>query len=447
LKRVYKWLAWIVGVPVVGFALLVAAALWTVHQREGKFARLQAPGRQLAIYDAFARTVEANYYDRDFVEQRWPALRDEWRAEAQKTRNDLDLYFKVLLQLTQKLPSSHFMALPPPRPTQPSPGADAPGQHAHQQVLGTGGFDIAQIRRGRGSLGLVDQVDAGSPAAVAGIEPGWRVIAFKSCDAGSEVTAVFMTAMSPAERLEVEAGGTVKLPDTGIRTAAEFDRRYNRSVTYRCHELTERAPFEERELGGILYLRFDTFMRPELIDQVLGALDRAGEHGVILDLRSNHGGLRDEMLRLMNRLLPGGSLVVTEFMQSGEYPYRADGRNTFTRPLAVLIGPRTASAAEITAAALQDQHRARLFGRPTAGATLTSRSFLLPDGGTAQIAIADVQRASGARIEAVGVIPDVGFMPTLDDVRAGRDPALERALAELKAARATASTGSPPPAG
>ncbi len=442
MRRVYKWLAWIVGVPLVGFALLVAAALWTVHQRDAQFPALPPGERQLAIFDAFARAVEFNYYDRDFVDHEWPALRDQWRAEAEKSRNDFDVYFTVLLQLTQKLPSSHLAAIPPPRPAS-APHAD----QAPKQVPGTGGFDIAMIRRDKSKIGLVDHVDTGSAAAAAGIEPGWQVMSYKSCVAGGVVTGEFLTALAPGQRLELEAGRSTAFKDADIKTAADFDRKYKRSVTYACVPFTERVPFEERGLAGITYLRFDTFLDPKLIDQVLGALDRAGKHGVILDLRFNQGGYRDEMLRLMNRLLPGGSLVGTEITRGRETQFRSDGKDSFTGPLAVLIGPSTASAAEVTAAALQDQHRARLFGRPSSGATLTSGNFPLPDGGHAQVAFADILRPSGKRIEGAGVNPDVGIMPTIEDVRAARDPALERALQELRAPPATASTGNPPPAG
>jgi carboxyl-terminal processing protease len=134
-------------------------------------------------------------------------------------------------------------------------------------------------------------------------------------------------------------------------------------------------------------------------------------------------------------------------MQSGNYSYRSDGKKSFTGPLAVLIGPTSASAAEITAAALQDQHRARVIGRPSAGSTLTALDFPLPDGGKAQIAIGDLVRPRGQRIEGIGVVPDVGVMPSIEDVRAGRDPALDRALLELRAPQTTASTGSRSPAG
>ncbi len=302
------------------------------------------------------------------------------------------------------------------------------------------------VRRSRSIYGVIDWVAPGSPAAAAGIEPGWLVLSSKSCDRGQQVTVVFQTNGSTQQRLDLEFGKTVTLYDPAVTTSADLEARFRRSVTYTCVEAARRAPFEVRDIGGVTYVRFDTFKEPKLIDQALAAIERAGERGLILDLRWNSGGYRDEMLRLMSRLLPDGELVGTEITRGRSTEFRSAGATGFTRPLAVLIGPTTASAAEVTAAALQDHHRARLLGRPSAGATLTSGEFPLPDGGRVQVAFADLLRPGGQRIEASGVMPDIGIMPTLEDVRAGRDPVLERALAELAPKVVSSPTGSPPPA-
>lgn len=424
MKRVYKWLAWIVGVPIVGFVLLVGVAFWMVKRDEGKFATLPPGERQLAIFDAFASEVELHYYDREFIEREWPPLRDKWRAEAEKSRTDFDVYWKVMFQLSQKVPSSHIEALPPP-----SMAVAARENQPARAPPGDSGFEFALIRRGKRVFPVVGFVTSGSPAALAGIEPGWVVDAFKSCEEGERVSAKFFTSGTPEERLSVESGRTVTLDEKSIK-----------SVDYTCVAFSERPPFETRLIDGISYIRFDTFKNPAIIDQVLAELDRAGERGVIIDLRTNSGGLRDEMVRLMSRLMPDGLLVATEITPGARTEFRARGGSGFAPSLVLLIGPGTASAGEVTAAALQDHRRARLIGRPTAGATLLSGEFPLPDGGRAMIAFADLLRPNSERIEAAGVMPDINVMPNIDEIRAGRDPALERALAEL----ATTVASSPP---
>ena len=103
--------------------------------------------------------------------------------------------------------------------------------------------------------------------------------------------------------------------------------------------------------------------------------------------------------------------------------------------IAVLVDESTASAAEIFTAVLQEQHRAVVVGRKTAGAVLASRFYSLPDGGELQLSIEDYATPGGRRLEGEGkgVVPDVPVALTLADVRSGQDRDLETALRALTA--------------
>ncbi len=101
----------------------------------------------------------------------------------------------------------------------------------------------------------------------------------------------------------------------------------------------------------------------------------------------------------------------------------------------MLIGPASASGAEVFASALKLNHRAKLIGRVTNGSLMFSEHFPLPDGGTVQIPVAAFLDADGKTIEGVGVAPDIEVIPTFTEVRAGRDATLERAEAELRVER------------
>jgi C-terminal peptidase prc len=210
-----------------------------------------------------------------------------------------------------------------------------------------------------------------------------------------------------------------------------------------------RVPFvalDTRKLGDdVTYIRLGTFEHAKAVDMALGALDKAGRGGVVLDLRINGGGYVDQQQRLLDRLLPANLLVGRRIGVGGVSESRTGAGVKYTGPLVVLIGPGTGSAAECLAAALQDHGRARLLGRSTAGAVLTARVWPLPGGGTVAVAYLEYVRSNGQRIEGIGVMPDVPIMPTNADARAGRDPALERALRELRDARLSATAGPPPP--
>jgi carboxyl-terminal processing protease len=157
-------------------------------------------------------------------------------------------------------------------------------------------------------------------------------------------------------------------------------------------------------------------------------LEGPSPRGLILDLRSNGGGLVRVETTIAGYFLPRGADLGRSVEQrktirrsTPPSPTRYEG------PMVVLIGPRTASAAEVTAAVLRFHRRASLVGGETAGAALTARSYKLPDGGLIDVAIADYFTPDGRRLEGVGVKPDLPVVQTLDAIRAGRDLPLEAA--------------------
>ncbi len=170
------------------------------------------------------------------------------------------------------------------------------------------------------------------------------------------------------------------------------------------------APPPQTEISalpnGSAYIRFDRFDEPSL-DQVMTAIDSAGPHGVVLDLRQNRGGSANQQQRLLSRLLPSNTLYGRNISRAGSESMRTDSFSKhYSGPVVVLIGPGSASAAEITAATLKSTHRANLVGRTTAGLVLNAVEFPLPDGGRVQVPVADFLTPGGGRIEGIGVTPD-----------------------------------------
>jgi carboxyl-terminal processing protease len=194
---------------------------------------------------------------------------------------------------------------------------------------------------------------------------------------------------------------------------------------------------ESRTLaGGIRYLRFDEFDRASLHWLSTRLKSDPPPAGVIVDLRSNLGG---DVLAL--------SVAIAEFFPGRVTEGRQITRRGFARedhslpwlsaryagPVVILIGPGTASAAEIFSHVLQFHHRARLIGRRTAGAVIISRLYGLPGGGQLQVPVTDYVGLDGQRLEGRGVTPDVVLpLPDISDLRTGRDPDLEAARHLLK---------------
>jgi C-terminal processing protease CtpA/Prc len=117
---------------------------------------------------------------------------------------------------------------------------------------------------------------------------------------------------------------------------------------------------------------------------------------------------------------------------------RPDGKRHYAKPVAVLIGPRTFSAAEDFAVAFDAMERGIFVGMPTGGSTGQPLLITLPGAGILGICTKRDQYPDGREFVGVGVQPDIVVATTVEDVRKGRDPVLERALAAL-----TASASSP----
>ncbi|TZG28633.1 S41 family peptidase [Sphingomonas montanisoli] len=165
----------------------------------------------------------------------------------------------------------------------------------------------------------------------------------------------------------------------------------------------ERAPDrtkrEAREIAqGIWSIRFDAFIPPE--ERWLRATIKAiRPTALILDLRANGGGRDDVFDRIAGMFLPKGTPLLW-----GERIERAAGTRLYDGPVFVLIGPRTASAAELLAVALE-RAGAKIIGQRSKGAVTGGADYRLPDGGRLTVADYDVRLPDGARIEKVGVMP------------------------------------------
>ncbi|MDW8243564.1 MAG: S41 family peptidase [Thermogemmata sp.] len=184
---------------------------------------------------------------------------------------------------------------------------------------------------------------------------------------------------------------------------------------------------------GYLRLRLLRESTPREFDEALLLLQHDGIQALVLDLRGNLGGSFTAALEVARRLLPRGVIVSTH----GQIPEvnnavftSESGDAALSLPLVVLIDGETASAAEMLAAALKDQHRAMLVGLPTFGkgtlqytlplaagtdpqnqgvdaSTAVNSSTKPPPGGTIRLTIARLISPAGYPLHASGVRPHI----------------------------------------
>jgi carboxyl-terminal processing protease len=187
-----------------------------------------------------------------------------------------------------------------------------------------------------------------------------------------------------------------------------------------------------RAIGDIGYLRLRTFgaQSATQLGAALEKLRAANVHGYVLDLRANGGGYRDAAIAVASHFVRG-TVVTTQERTGKPAAFAAKpGTPVLDAPLAVLVDGDTASAAEIVAAAIQDDKAGTLIGVRTFGKGLVQETFALPDGGAIKMTTARYLTPAGRDIDGVGIAPDIvvaepaGAHPG----GPGHDPQLDRAL-------------------
>jgi carboxyl-terminal processing protease len=193
------------------------------------------------------------------------------------------------------------------------------------------------------------------------------------------------------------------------------------------------------------YVRMGGFSptTPRELDDAITFLKAEGARALILDLRGNHGGSFLAGVEVARRLLPGG-LIVTTQGQAPEVNNQVfssmSGMSAHDIPLVLLIDAETASAAEVLAAALKDNDRAKLVGMPSFGKGTVQYPLRLmtlddvdPSGkkvtktGTVRVTIAKLIAPRGGPINGVGVTPD--FLEA--DYAQQFETAVEKAIEQL----------------
>jgi carboxyl-terminal processing protease len=195
--------------------------------------------------------------------------------------------------------------------------------------------------------------------------------------------------------------------------------------------------------GNVAVFRITSFNRSTTrrIAEGIAEMQRqtgAQPSGIVLDLRNNPGGLLDQAVSLANLFIHHGPIVSTVGRHPASKQYfTAAGDSIAPRtPLVVLINGRSASAAEIVAAALQDAGRAVVVGSSSYGKGTVQTVLRLPNDGELIVTWARLVAPSGYSLQTHGVVPTLCTADLPDD---------ERSI-DIGLRRASAGPGAGPPA-
>ena len=253
-----------------------------------------------------------------------------------------------------------------------------------------------------GKVTVVAPLD-GAPAEQAGILPGDIVSAVDDVPVSAEDVASSVARMRGAPGTSVTLDVMRPGSDTPLRFALTRTEVHVRTV-------------QSEYLGnGLGYVRLSSFAESTAgdLDQAARDLTAAAGRdellGLVLDLRSNPGGLLDSAVQVADEFLDGGIIVTgTGRMRKAQFEQSANAGDALEGvPTVVLVNGSSASASEIVAGALQDHGRARIVGEKTYGKGSVQTVMPLGEGSALKLTTSRYLTPSGRSINGTGIVPDV----------------------------------------
>ncbi len=274
------------------------------------------------------------------------------------------------------------------------------------------GLEVSQVD---GTLRVVAPIDD-TPAQRGGIRAGDTIVRIdgKPVQADDLDTAV--------ARLRGKPGTSITLSVLHEKQTTPVDITLKR-------EAIRVASVRGRLLDpGFGYLRISQFQEEtaaqlrKQFDKLVAA-NKAPLRGVVLDLRSNPGGLVNAAVEIADDFLDSGVIVSTRGrLKQADTSYSATPGDLLDgAPLVVLVDNGTASAAEIVAGALKDNHRALLMGRRTFGKGSVQTVLPIDAERAVKLTTARYYTPSGASIQAAGIQPDIALADLSLSVRDNDD--------------------------
>lgn len=193
--------------------------------------------------------------------------------------------------------------------------------------------------------------------------------------------------------------------------------------------VSTKAPEFVKIPDNLGYIRLSSFISRNATSEFEQALvENFDKDGLIIDLRSNPGGLLTNAIYIADMLLDSKVIVSTVDREGYKDTTRANQRTLTNQPIVVIINGGSASASEILSGALKDNKRAIIVGKKSFGKGLVQEINRLPGGSAMHITIQKYLTPNGTDINKKGIKPDYEVDLTEEDVKKERDPQLAKAI-------------------
>lgn len=371
------------------------------------------------LYDDVWKLVNSRYYDPSNNSQDWA----KWRYKYEhKLKTEEDAYVAIDTMLAS-LDDPYTRFLPPKEFSEET-------QSIKGSLKGIG----TQIGLRDGELVIIAPLED-SPAERAGLLADDKILEIN----GESTKGISVDAA--ADKIRGEKGTSVSLliQRKGVQNKIYSIVRDEIEIK----SVSCKPPFETSVIPkDIQYIRLSSFISKNAASEIETILNASkNKNGVILDLRSNPGGLLNNAISISDMLLRGGAIVSTVDRDRYKDTTRARYNQICNKPMVVLINKGSASASEILSGALKDNNRATIIGEQSFGKGLVQEINKLPGESGMNITIQRYLTPSGTDIHKKGITPDIVVELTKENVEAKDDVQLKKAIEVLEKMTCVANNG------
>jgi len=406
MNKIFKSRFFAIGVLVVVIIALVAGAFYFGYQQGMK-------NPQTVIIRGVANLEEGKIEAVDFglFWDAWRVIKDKY-VESEKIDNQ-DFVYGAISGLLGSLKDPNSVFFPP---------SDA--KKFNEDISGEFSGIGAEIGIKNDQLVIIAPLKD-TPAERAGLRSGDKILKI------NETNTAGLAVEEAVKLIRGERGTTVIL--TILRNG--WDKPEEISI---IRDVIQIPTIDWKMLeNNIAYIHLYNFYEkaPFLFYQTAVEIIFKNPNGLILDLRDNPGGYLEAAVNLAGWFLKPGETVVSEEFRSGEKQiFKSHGTGLFKDiPIVILINEGSASASEILAGAIRDNLKVKLIGKKSFGKGTVQELASLKDNSLIKITIAHWRLPAGQLIEKNGLNPDYEVNLTDEDIKAGKDPQLDKAIEVLEA--------------
>ena len=361
------------------------------------------------LYDRAWRLINTKYVDDTQNQQNW----ERWRHKYDNVIQDEEDAYVAIGTMVDSLGDVYTKFLDPKEYKQES-------ESIQGSLKGIG----VQIGVREGKLLIIAPLED-TPGEKAGLKSEDEILEID----GKSTKGI--TVEAAADKIRGPEGTKVTLL---IKRKGEENKLYTiERANIELKSVSTKAPKIGKIDDNLGYIRLSSFISRNAAMEFQNALNEMkAKDGIIIDLRSNPGGLLTNAIYIADMLLSNKVIVSTVDRDGYKDTTNSASQIITDQPIVVLINGGSASASEILSGALKDNKRATIVGKKSFGKGLVQEINKLPDGSALHITIQKYLTPDGTDIHKKGIIPDYSVDITADDIKNNKDPQLQKACEILQ---------------